>query len=178
VRGFPKDARLVAWIGGAGALSPSHVPLNGTAGAECQGRALVQKSDCRRGQVAWGAVRQCAGTGSEPARHGQNHALARSLSDAGIGMAVWMLEEKADKYRKQVVRIERFFPSSKMCSCCGYVVLVLPLQIREWKCAMCDAVHDRNRNAANDILAVEQTVTAQGDRLRDAQPMDCESSCR
>ena len=47
----------------------------------------------------------------------KNHALARSLSDAGIGMAVRMLEEKADKYRKRVVRIDRFFPASKMCSC-------------------------------------------------------------
>ena len=106
----------------------------------------------------------------------KNHALARSLSDAGIGMAVRMLEEKYDKYRKRVVRIDRSFPSPKMCSCCGHVVLVLPLQIREWKCAMCGAVHERDRNVANSILAVGQTVTAQGDRLRDAQPMGCKSS--
>ena len=108
----------------------------------------------------------------------KNHALARSLSDAGIGLAVRMLEEKADKYRKRVVRIDRFFPSSKMYSCCGHTVSVLPLQIREWKCAMCGAVHDRDRNAANNILAIRQTVTAQGDRVRDAQPLGGESSCR
>jgi len=47
----------------------------------------------------------------------KNHAFARSLSDAGIGMAARRPEEKADKYRKRVVRIDRFFPSSKMCSC-------------------------------------------------------------
>lgn len=96
----------------------------------------------------------------------KNHALARSLSDAGIGIAVRMLEEKAERYGKSTVRVDRFFPSSKMCSCCGYVVSALPLQIREWGCPECGAIHDRDLNAALNILAVGQTVAAHGDGVR------------
>lgn len=93
----------------------------------------------------------------------KNHALARSLSDAGIGMAMRMLEEKAERYGKQVIRVDRWFPSSKMCSCCGHVATALPLSVREWTCAGCGARHDRDWNAAKNILAVGQTVAAHGD---------------
>lgn len=96
----------------------------------------------------------------------KNHSLARSLSDAGIGIAVQMLEEKAKRYGKKTVRVDRFFPSSKMCSACGHVVSVLPLEIREWTCPVCAAVHDRDINAAKNILAVGQTVAAHGDGVR------------
>jgi putative transposase len=96
----------------------------------------------------------------------KNHSLARSLSDASIGTAVRMLEEKAERYGKQVVRVDRWFPSSKMCSCCGHVVSALPLNIREWSCPSCGSVHDRDLNAAKNILAVGQTVAAHGDGVR------------
>ncbi len=98
----------------------------------------------------------------------QNHSLARSLSDASIGAAVRMLEEKAERYGKQVVNVDRWFPSSKMCSCCGHVVPVLPLSVREWTCQPCGAKHDRDLNAALNILAVGQTVSVHGDGLRAA----------
>jgi putative transposase len=98
----------------------------------------------------------------------QNHSLARSLSDAGIGMAARMLEEKADRYGKQVIRVDRWFPSSKMCSGCGHVVSALPLSIREWTCSACGAAHDRDWNAAKNILAVGQTVAGHGDSVRAA----------
>jgi putative transposase len=92
----------------------------------------------------------------------KNHALARSLSDAGIGMAVRMLEEKAERYGKNVIRVDRFFPSSKMCSACGYIVSALPLSIREWACPHCGVIHDRDENAAHNILAAGQAVAAHG----------------
>src|SRR5690606_23079061 len=98
----------------------------------------------------------------------KNHALARSLSDAGIGMAVRMLEEKAERYGKMTIRVDRFFPSSKMCSECGHIVSALPLQVREWACPECGAIHDRDLNAARNILAVGQTVAAHGDGVRAA----------
>ena len=98
----------------------------------------------------------------------KNHNLARSLSDAGIGMAVRMLKEKAERYGKQVVKIDRWFPSSKMCSCCGHVVSVFSLSVREWTCASCGAKHDRDLNAARNILAVGQTVSVHGDGVRAA----------
>jgi putative transposase len=107
----------------------------------------------------------------------KSHSLARSLSDAGISAAIRMLEEKAKRYGKHTVRIDRWFPSSKMCSECGHVVSELPLQIREWVCPVCRAVHDRDLNAAKNILAVGHTVAVHGDGVRDAMPLGMEPGC-
>jgi len=96
----------------------------------------------------------------------KNHALARSLSDAGIGMVMRMLNEKAGRYGKEIRRCDRFFPSSKMCSGCGYIVSTLPLSIREWTCPQCSVVHDRDENAAKNILAAGQAVSARGVDVR------------
>ena len=100
----------------------------------------------------------------------KNHSLARSLSDAGIGCAVRMLEEKAERYGKRVIRIDRWFPSSKMCSCCGHVNSAVVLGVSDWICPKCGAHHDRDDNAARNILAVGQTVAARGFDVRDAMP--------
>jgi putative transposase len=93
---------------------------------------------------------------------GQNHSLARCLSDAAIGMARRLLAIKAARYGKTVVTIDRFFPSSKRCSACGHVLDALPLAIRSWECPSCGTTHDRDVNAAKNILAVGQTVAAHG----------------
>lgn len=106
----------------------------------------------------------------------KNHSLARSLSDAGIGMAVQMLEEKAERYGKHVQRVDRWFPSSKMCSCCGHILSALPLSVRDWTCLSCGAIHDRDLNAARNILAVGQTVAAHGDGVR-AISASAEGAC-
>jgi putative transposase len=98
----------------------------------------------------------------------KNQVLARSLHDAGIGMAIRMLEEKAERYGKCVVRVDRFFPSSKTCSECGFVAKSMPLSIRQWQCAHCGTSHDRDENAARNILAAGQAVAAHGDRVRTA----------
>lgn len=107
----------------------------------------------------------------------KNHALARSLGDAGIGIAVRMLEYKAERYGKRVVRVDRWFPSSKMCSCCGHVVSSLPPSVRTWTCPSCGSVHDRDLNAAKNILAVGQTVAAHGDGVRAALVSAKEACC-
>ncbi len=96
----------------------------------------------------------------------KNHSLARSLHDASIGAAVRQLEEKAERHGKTVVRIDRWFPSSKTCSGCGHVVEKLPLSVREWSCPECGSRHDRDENAAANILAVGQTVSAHGGAVR------------
>jgi putative transposase len=108
----------------------------------------------------------------------KNHSLARSLSDAGIGMAVRMLEEKAERYGKRVQRVDRWFPSSKMCSCCGYVLSVLPVSVRDWTCPKCDAVHDRDDNAALNIEAVGQTASVRGDGVRSLSVSTEGDGCR
>lgn len=96
----------------------------------------------------------------------QNHCLARSLSDAGFGSFVRMLEYKCDWYGKTMVKIDRFFPSSKRCFDCGHIVEKLPLSIREWTCPECGVIHDRDENAARNILAAGHAVTAQGENRR------------
>lgn len=96
----------------------------------------------------------------------KNHCLARSISDASFGSFVRMLEYKCDWYGKTLVKIDRFFPSSKRCFDCGHIVESLPLSIREWTCPECGVIHDRDENAAVNIRAVGQTVLAQGGRVR------------
>jgi putative transposase len=96
----------------------------------------------------------------------KNHNLSRSLSDASIGTAIRMIEEKAERYGKEVVKIDRWYPSSKTCSVCGHVVDKLPLSIREWDCPECNSHHDRDENAAVNILSVGQTVLAHGGTVR------------
>ena len=92
----------------------------------------------------------------------QNHCLARSLSDASIGTAIRLIESKAES----VVKIDRWFPSSKLCAACGHLLDALPLGIRQWTCPQCGIDHDRDVNAARNILAVGQTVSARGGGVR------------
>jgi putative transposase len=106
----------------------------------------------------------------------KNHSLARSLSDAGIGMAIRILEEKAERYGKRTVRVDRWFPSSKMCSDCGHIVSALPLNIREWSCPSCGSIHDRDLNAAHNIAAAGLAVIAHGDGVR-ATSASAEEAC-
>lgn len=96
----------------------------------------------------------------------QNHSLARSLHDAAIGMASRSLEQKGARFGKTVAKIDRWFPSSKLCSKCGHLLSDLPLQVREWTCPECGTRHDRDENAAVNIAAVGQTVTASGGGVR------------
>lgn len=96
----------------------------------------------------------------------RNRGLAKSVSDASIGMAVRMLEYKADRYGKALVKIDRFYPSSKTCNACGHVLGSLGLDERTWDCPMCGSHHDRDENAAKNILAVGHTVAARGGTVR------------
>ncbi|MGX6509319.1 RNA-guided endonuclease InsQ/TnpB family protein [Rhodococcus sp. SJ-2] len=79
--------------------------------------------------------------------------LAKSVHDAGWGMFTRMVEEKAARYGRTFVKVDRFYPSSQICSTCGVLDGPKPLSIREWQCAACGAVHDRDLNAAKNILA-------------------------
>lgn len=78
--------------------------------------------------------------------------LAKSVHDAGWSMFLRLVEEKAARYGRTVVKVDRFFPSSQTCSDCGRVDGPKPLSVRTWTCP-CGAVHDRDLNAARNILA-------------------------
>ncbi len=77
-----------------------------------------------------------------------------------------MLEYKAGWYGRTVIAIDRFYPSSKTCSACGVITASLPLSVREWTCAGCGAVCDRDVNAAKVIRAAGLAVQACGDGVR------------
>lgn len=96
----------------------------------------------------------------------KNHSLARALSDAALGGCIRKLEEKATMHGKKVIRIDRFFPSSKTCSDCGCVQSRLPLSVRLWTCPHCGADHDRDVNAAKNIKAAGLAVSAHGGGVR------------
>ena len=95
-----------------------------------------------------------------------NHHLARAISGAAWGDLRAMLEYKCDWYGRDLVVIDRWFPSSKTCSACGRTVARLPLGTREWACPSCGARHDRDINAAKNILAAGLAVAACGGGVR------------
>jgi len=82
----------------------------------------------------------------------KNHKLAKHISDASWGTFVRLLEYKADWNDKEIVKINRFYPSSKTCCECGWINQELKLSDREWTCKSCGAVHDRDVNASRNIL--------------------------
>lgn len=82
----------------------------------------------------------------------RNHSLARAISDASWRELRSMLEYKCAWYGRTLVTVDRWFPSSKLCSACGTLQEAMPLNVRSWECA-CGAVHDRDVNAARNILA-------------------------
>nr|WP_205825615.1 RNA-guided endonuclease TnpB family protein [Microbispora catharanthi] len=82
----------------------------------------------------------------------KNRRLARAISDASWREMRAMLEYKAAWYGRELLVVDRWFPSSKLCSACGTLQRSLPLHVRKWRCA-CGAVHDRDVNAAENILA-------------------------
>jgi putative transposase len=99
----------------------------------------------------------------------KNHKLALSISDAAWGEAIRQLEYKCAWYGRNFVKIDRWFPSSKRCSNCGYIIDKLPLNIREWDCPKCSVHHDRDENAGKNILAAGLAVNVCGATVRPEQ---------
>jgi putative transposase len=82
----------------------------------------------------------------------KNHCLAKSISDASWSEFVRQLEYKSKWAGRTLVGIDRWYPSSKRCSDCGHTVPKMPLKVREWVCPECGSIHDRDINAARNVL--------------------------
>ena len=92
----------------------------------------------------------------------KNHALAKAISDVGWGEFVRQLDYKARWYGRTLIKIDQWYPSSKTCHACKHVLDSLALDIREWVCPGCGTVHDRDTNAALNILTEGLSVNACG----------------
>jgi putative transposase len=95
----------------------------------------------------------------------KNPTLAKHIADASWGEFTRQLEYKAGWHGRTYVEIGRFFPSTKRCSACGFVKAHMPLDVRVWECPECKATHDRDINAARNILAVGLAVLASGENV-------------
>jgi putative transposase len=103
----------------------------------------------------------------------KNHCLAKAISDCGWSSFVGMLDYKCERSGKILVKVDRFFPSSKTCSNCYQRVSSLPLDVRQWTCSNCGTNHDRDVNAAQNlkaeglrILSLGTSETADGGNVR------------
>ncbi len=83
----------------------------------------------------------------------RNHKLAKAISDVSWGIFVNFLQYKLEKEGKVFVEIDRWFPSSKLCSNCHFQIGEMPLEIRSWDCPKCGTHHDRDENASKNIRA-------------------------
>ena len=80
-----------------------------------------------------------------------NHKLARAINDVGFGAIRQQLEYKSKRYKTNLIIADRWYPSSKLCSYCGFKQEKLALKDREWECPSCQIQHDRDINAANNL---------------------------
>jgi putative transposase len=88
----------------------------------------------------------------------RNHSLAKAISDCGWGTFRRMIEYKAERAGRDVIPVDRWYPSTKTCSSCGYLLAELSLKTRHWTCPACRTRHDRDINAAKNILAAGLAV--------------------
>ncbi len=92
----------------------------------------------------------------------KNHKLSKHIADASWGNFVTLLQYKCDWYGKELVKVNRFYPSSKTCGDCGWINQELKLSDREWTCNSCGVVHDRDVNASRNILKEGLKIYRQG----------------
>lgn len=112
----------------------------------------------------------------------RNHKLAKQIQDCSWGTFILYLKYKADINNKQVVKIDRFYPSSQTCNECGYIYSgVKELSVREWQCPNCGITHNRDINAAKNILkeglrniSVGTIDYTDGDDVRHSSKRSCQ----
>ena len=92
----------------------------------------------------------------------KNHKLSKAISDVAWSSFVAKLKYKAEWYGREVIVIDRFYPSSKTCSCCDHIKESLSLDERTWTCSKCNTIHDRDVNASKNILRRALAIQSAG----------------
>lgn len=92
----------------------------------------------------------------------KNHKLSKHIADVSWGIFVTLLQYKCNWYGKELIKVNRFYPSSKTCGDCGWINQDLKLSDREWTCKSCGVVHDRDVNASKNILKEGLKIYGQG----------------
>lgn len=95
----------------------------------------------------------------------KNRCLSKSIADASWSEFLRQLEYKAKWYGRELVGIDKWYQSSKRCSDCGYTAPKMPLNVRQWTCPECGSIHDRDVNAARNVLAAGLAVSARGEAV-------------
>ena len=98
-----------------------------------------------------------------------NHKLALAISDSAWSELIRQLDYKCRWYGRNLIKIDQWFPTSKRCNSCGYIVEKMPLNIRDWICPNCGYSHDRDVNASKNILAAGLAVSVCGASVRPEQ---------
>jgi putative transposase len=101
----------------------------------------------------------------------RNQRLAKAISNASWGEMFRQLEYKAQWYGRSYLALDRYFPSSKLCSSCGHLLVKLPLSVREWDCPACSSHHDRDVNAAINIKIAGQYLLYTESDARKSTPL-------
>ena len=103
----------------------------------------------------------------------KNHKLAKAIQDASFGTLVGMLKYKVAWHNRQIIEVGRFFPSSKICHCCGHKMDYMGLEVRKWTCPHCNTIHDRDINAAINIMNEGLRILDNiGQELPDSKPAE------
>lgn len=102
----------------------------------------------------------------------KNHSLAKSVGDCSFSMIRSMLSYKCDWYGRKFIVIDRWCPTSKRCSHCGHVMPTMGLNVREWVCPKCNTYHDRDINAAKNILDEGLKLLDIGQGLPECKPVE------
>lgn len=110
----------------------------------------------------------------KPSKMIKNHKLAKSIQDASFGTFCKMIEYKAKWYGRTYIKVGSFYPSSKLCHCCGYKNTTLTLADREWECPNCHILLDRDKNAALNILEEGLKILNKSGQELPTEPVDTE----
>ena len=107
-----------------------------------------------------------------------NHCLAGAIADSSWPEFTRQLVYKCAWYGRELIKIDRWFPSSKRCSRCGYIAESMSLKVRQWTCPQCGAEHDRDVNAAANISGAGLALKACGGSVRPKRPQGHRGNCR